>query len=165
MYRRRNKLKIQSKDELIKAKKAAMKIVKQRSTTSGAVAAIPVPGIDVAADIGIMLEVIGKINKKFGLSSEEMDELDGDEKQKIAVLITSVGSDFAGKVITKELVTKALKKAGVKVTTKQVAKYIPFAGAVIAGSISYGTMYMLGKRHVEDCFEICERILKEQNKW
>lgn len=155
MYRGRNKMKIQSKDELIKAKKAAMKIVKQRSTTSGA----------VAADIGIMLEVIGKINKKFGLSSEEMDELDGDEKQKIAVLITSVGSDFAGKVITKELVTKALKKAGVKVTTKQVAKYIPFAGAVIAGSISYGTMYMLGKRHVEDCFEICERILKEQNKW
>lgn len=106
-----------------------------------------------------------KINKKFGLSSEEIDELDGDEKQKIAVLITSVGSDFAGKVITKELVTKALKKAGVKVTTKQVAKYIPFADAVIAGSISYGTMYMLGKRYVEDCFEICERILKEQNKW
>lgn len=94
-----------------------------------------------------------------------MDELDGDEKQKIAVLITSVGSDFAGKVITKELVTKALKKAGVKVTTKQVAKYLLFAGAVIAGSISYGTMYMLGKRHVEDCFKICERILKEQNKW
>ncbi len=105
-------MKIQSRDELIKAKKAAMKIVKQRSTTSDAVAAIPVPGIDVAADIGIMLEVIGKINKKFGLSSEKMDELDGDEKQKIAVLITSVGSDFAGKVITKELVTKALKKSG-----------------------------------------------------
>ncbi|WP_239476279.1 hypothetical protein [Mammaliicoccus sciuri] len=88
-----------------------MKIVKQRSTASSAVAAVPVPGVDVAADIGIMLEVIGKINKKFGLSSEEIDELDGDEKQKIAVLITSVGSDFAGKVITKELVTKALKKS------------------------------------------------------
>lgn len=105
-----------------------MKIVKQRSTASGAVAAVPVPGVDVAADIEIILEVIGKINKKFGLSSEEIDELDGDEKQKIAVLITSVGSDFAG-------------------------------------AISYGTMYTLRKRHVEDCFEICERILKEQNKW
>ncbi|PNZ03220.1 hypothetical protein CD144_13350 [Staphylococcus equorum subsp. linens] len=103
-----------------------MKIVKQRSTASGAVAAVPVPGVDIAADIGIMLEVIGKINKKFGLSSEEIDELDGDEKQKITVLIISVGSDFAGKVITKEIVIKALKKAGVKVTTKQVAKYIPF---------------------------------------
>lgn len=156
-------MKIQSKNELYKAKKSAMKIVRQRSTVSGAAAAVP--GVDVAADIGIMLEVIGKINKIFGLSSEEIDELDGDEKQKIAVLITSVGSDFAGRIITKELVTKALKKAGVKVTTKQVAKYIPFASAVIAGSISYGTMYALGKHHVEDCFEICERILKEQNKW
>lgn len=158
-------MKIQSKDELYKTKKVEMKIVKQISTASGAVAAVPVSGVDVAADIGIMLEVIGKINKKFGISSEEIDELDGDEKQKIAVLITSVGSDFAGKVITKELVTKALKRVGVKVTTKQVAKYIPFAGAVIAGTISYGTMYTLGKRHVEDCFEICERILKEQSKW
>lgn len=41
-------MKIQSKEELIKAKKAAMKIVKQRSTASGAVAAVPVPGVDVA---------------------------------------------------------------------------------------------------------------------
>lgn len=158
-------MKIQSKDELYKAKDAAMKIVKQRATTSGAIAAVPVPGVDVAADIGIMLEVIGKINKKFGLSSEEIDELDGDEKQKIAVLITSVGSDFAGKVLTKELIAKALKKMGVKVTTKQVAKYIPFAGAIIAGSISYGTMYALGKKHVNDCFEICADVLKSQNKW
>lgn len=142
-----------------------MKIVKQRSTASGTVAAFPVPGVDVAADIGVILEVIGKINKKFGFFIEEIDELDGDEKQKFVVLITSVSSDFAGKVIMKELVTNALKKVDVKVTTKQVAKYILFSGAVIEGTISYGTMYTLGKRHIEDCFEICERILKEQNKW
>lgn len=158
-------MKIQSKDELNRIKRTAMKIVKQRAATSGAVAAVPVPGVDVATDIGIMLEVIKKINRLFGLSAEEIDELDGEEKHTIAVLITSIGSDFAGKVITKELITKALTKIGVKVTTKQVAKFIPFAGAVIAGSISYGTMHTLGKHHVEDCYEICKRILKDQNKW
>lgn len=66
-------MKIKNHDELMKAKKDAMKIVKQRSTASGAVAAIPVPGVDIAADMGIMIEVINKINKKFGLSPEEIE--------------------------------------------------------------------------------------------
>ncbi|MCZ6903539.1 MAG: hypothetical protein O7C58_05890 [Rickettsia endosymbiont of Ixodes persulcatus] len=49
-------MKIQSKEELFQAKKVAMKIVKQRSTASGAVAAVPVPGVDVASDIGLCLK-------------------------------------------------------------------------------------------------------------
>ncbi|MCU7558279.1 hypothetical protein [Macrococcus capreoli] len=158
-------MKIQSKEELLRAKKAAMKVVQQRSATSGAVAAVPIPGVDVATDIGLIMELVAKINRRFGLTPEEIEDLDADEKQKIVIIVTSIGSNFIGKVLTKELVVQVLKKMGVKVTTKQVAKYIPFAGAIIAGSISYGAMYQLGKSHVDECFEVCERILKEQGKW
>ncbi|MCU7557955.1 hypothetical protein [Macrococcus capreoli] len=158
-------MKIKNKEELNKAKKAAMKIVQQRSTASGAIAAIPIPGVDLAADVGLIMEVVNKVNRKFGLSHEEIEELDADEKQKVLVIVTSIGNQFVGKVLTKELVTRTLKKIGIKkVTQKQVAKYIPFAGAAISGGISYAAMYSLGKNHVEECYEICLQLLEENNK-
>lgn len=156
-------MKIKTMDELEQAKKSAMKIVKQRADTSGAIAAVPIPGMDIAADIGLIIELVKKINKKFGLTDDEIDDLDADEKQKILVIVTSVGSEFVGRTLTKELVTKVLKKMGMKkITQKQVAKYIPFAGAVISGGISYTAMYSLGKKHVEDCYNICEQLLSEK---
>lgn len=156
-------MKIKTMDELEQAKKSAMKIVKQRAGTSGAIAAVPIPGMDIAADIGLIIELVKKINKKFGLTDDEIDDLDADEKQKILVIVTSVGSEFVGRTLTKELVTKVLKKMGMKkITQKQVAKYIPFAGAVISGGISYTAMYSLGKKHVEDCYNICEQLLSEK---
>ena len=156
-------MKIKNMEELEQAKKSAMKIVKQRAGTSGAIAAVPIPGMDIAADIGLIIELVKKINKKFGLTDDEIDDLDADEKQKILVIVTSVGSEFVGRALTKELVTKVLKKMGMKkITQKQVAKYIPFAGAVISGGISYTAMYSLGKKHVEDCYNICEQLLSEK---
>jgi uncharacterized protein (DUF697 family) len=71
---------------------------------SAAAAVIPVPGADIGADVAIMLELLPAINRKFGLSPEQLDGLDAAMKGKILVIISSIGSQLVGKLITKQTV-------------------------------------------------------------
>jgi len=150
--------------ELEEIKEQCMKMVNKRSAASAAAAVVPLPGVDVGADVVIMMELLPAINRKFGLSPEQLDQLDSDTKGRITVIISSVGSELIGKLITKEIVVKLLKKIGVKVTTKQVSKFIPFVGQALAAGISFGAMKHLGKSHIDDCYEVCKRAIESKNK-
>jgi uncharacterized protein (DUF697 family) len=134
-------------------------MVTRRATASAAAAVVPVPGVDVAADVAIMLELLPAINRKFGLSPDQIDQLDPAIKAKILVIITSIGSQLVGKVITKELITKLLKKVGIRVTIKQVSKYIPIIGQTLSASISFGAMKYLGNSHIDECYLVCKRVM------
>ena len=47
-------------------------LVKQRARVSATTSAIPVVGIDIAADIGILLKLIPEINQRFGLAKHQV---------------------------------------------------------------------------------------------
>lgn len=55
-----------------------------------------------------------------------------------------------------------LKKVGAKVAVKQVAKYVPFVGQVVSTGISFGAMKYLGNSHIDECYEVCRRIIEER---
>lgn len=143
----------------------AKSMVTKRAATSGLTAAIPLPGVDVAADVAIMMELLPAINKKFGLSHEQIEQLDSSSKQQLLVIITSVGTEIGkqliGKVVTKEVVAMLLKKVATKVATKQVTKFIPFIGQAVAASISFGAMKYLGNSHVDECYAICKKAIQQ----
>ncbi|MCM3154986.1 YcjF family protein [Priestia megaterium] len=153
---------ITSFSELERVKKEAKKMVKKRASLSGAAAAIPLPGVDIGADITIMLELINSINKKFGLSPEQIEELDLETKRMLLVIITSLGSELAGQVITKQLVTQLLKKVGTKVATKSIAKFVPIIGQATAAGISFASMKYLGDSHVEECYAVSKKFVNNQ---
>nr|WP_275900824.1 hypothetical protein [Paenibacillus periandrae] len=134
-------------------------MVNKRATSSAAIAIVPVPGADLVADVAIMLELLPAINRKFGLSQEQIEKLDSAIKAKILVIITSIGSQLIGKVITKELVVLLLKKVGVRVAIKQVAKFIPFVGQAVSAGISFAAMKYLGNSHIEECYSVCKRVI------
>jgi uncharacterized protein (DUF697 family) len=145
--------------ELNQIREECKSMVTKRASTSAAAAVVPLPGVDVAADIAIMLELLPSINRKFGLAPEQIDHLDSAIKAKTLVIISSIGSQLVGKVITKELVVQLLKKIGVKVTVKQVAKFVPFIGQAVSAGISFGAMKHLGNSHIDECYIVCKRII------
>lgn len=152
---------ITSIEELNRVRDDCKSMVTTRSFASAAAAAVPVPGADVATDIGLLVEMIPAINRKFGLTPEQIEELDPQTKGKLAIIITSIGSSLIGKYVTKEAVVAVLKKVGVRVATKSVAKYIPFIGTAIATTVSFGAMKWMGNSHVDDCYETVRRLLSE----
>ena len=52
-----------------------------------------------------------------------------------------------------------LKTVGVRLSAKQAAKYVPFAGQAIAASLSFAAIKRLGDRHVEDCVRVAEALI------
>ena len=146
-------------DELERIRDECKSMVTARAGLSAGAAVVPIPGADVGADVMLLLEMIPAINRRFGSSSEQIDLLDPQVKKMILVAATSIGSEMIGRVLTKQVIMQVLKRIGIRVATKQVAKYIPFLGSAVAASISFGAMKLVGNSHADDCFEVAKRAL------
>ena len=144
----------QTLEELERVKKECQVLVNKRALLSGAAAAVPLPGLDISADITIMVELLMEINKRFGLSEEQLNQMDMERKKVLLVIISSVGNELVGKNITASLVRSVLRRAGSKIAARQASKLIPFAGQVAAAGISYAAMRYLGNNHIEQCYQI-----------
>jgi uncharacterized protein (DUF697 family) len=151
-------------EELDKIREECRKIVNKRASISAMAAAIPIPGIDIGADVAIMMELLNDINRKFGLSKEQIDQLDTKSKELILIIATSLGNELIGKTIGKKMVINLLKKAASRVATKQTSKLIPVIGIGISASISFATMKYLGNSHIEECYQIVKRYIEQQQQ-
>ncbi|MBE0399551.1 hypothetical protein EI168_05435 [Halomonas sp. FME1] len=153
---------IESLEELEKVKKSCYSMVTKSSTLSAGAAVIPIPGLDLGSDVTLLLRLIPKINDKFGLTPEQIENLDTESKIMVMTAISNVGSKMAGKYITKKLVLSLLQKMGVKMVAKGTTKFVPFIGSAVAGGISFTSMKYIGNRHIEDCYQIALATLEEK---
>ena len=151
---RRNKALPKSVAELDRVRASCKAMVKRRAATSGGMSLIPIPGVDIAGDVAMLLQLIPAINQKFGLTPEQIEELDTRHKVLIYAMAKKVGSDLVGRAVTKRLVMAALKKVAGRMAAKQVLKYVPFAGQAAAAALSVAAMMYLGNAHVDACYEI-----------
>jgi hypothetical protein len=148
-------------DELDRVRAACKSMVRRRAATSGGMSLVPLPGIDIAGDVALLMELIPAINRKFGLTPEQIEELDSHRQVLIYAMLKKVGSDLAGRAITKKLVFLALKKVSTRLATKQVLKYIPFAGQAAAAALSVTAMLYLGNSHIDACYQIARGTIEE----
>jgi len=146
-------------NELERVRGECRKLVTRRSLASAAVTAIPIPGPDVATDLAVLMEMLPKINRKFGLSPDQIDDLDMHTKGRIAAIAASLGSSFIGKTITKEAVSLVFKKVGLRVAAKSTAKYVPIIGTAVATTISFAAMKWIGDSHIDDCYSAVKHII------
>lgn len=150
-----------SAKELEKIRASCKAMVRRRAATSGGMALVPIPGVDVAGDVGMLLQLIPAINRKFGLTPEQIEELDPRHKVLIYAMLKKVGSDLAGRAITRQLAVAALKQVSVRLATRQVLKYIPVAGQAAAVALSVTAMMYLGNSHIDACYEIAKGAIKK----
>lgn len=137
-------------------------MVTKRSALAAGTSAIPTPGVDIAADITILLELIPTINRKFGLSKDQIDDYDPLVKQAILTVIKTAGAAMIGTEVTKIVITQALKKVAGRAITKQALKFIPIVGWAANAAIGFTAMKYVGDSHVDDCFDVCKRIISQQ---
>jgi uncharacterized protein (DUF697 family) len=151
---------IQSLEQLEQIKKECKKMVTIRAAASGGAALIPIPGTDLVADVGMLLQLLPAINRKFDLSEEQLAKLDNEKKSFIYGAITSVGSNLIGRVITKEIVIRSFKKVGIRLAATQVVKYVPLLGQGLAAALSFSAMKYVGNSHVNDCYDVAKKMIE-----
>ncbi len=141
---------------------AARKIARRRLTRTAAWAQaaslIPLPGIDIAVDAAALLRLIPQINRDFGLTPEQIETLAPNKQLIIYKAIVGIGGAMIGKIVTRELVTEALKAVGVRLTVKQAAKYVPMAGTALSAAIGFAAMQYVGRQHIKECAKVVELV-------
>lgn len=139
------------------AVKRSRKLLHKRALLAGAASAVPVPGLDWAVDAAMLSKLIPEINKEFGLTPQQLDSLTPQKREQVQKAVMMVGSVLIGKLISKELVLAAATQIGLRLTAKQLAKYVPFAGQIVAATVGYATIRYLGEEHMKDCIRVAQK--------
>jgi hypothetical protein len=89
--------------------KECRKMVSRRALLAAGVAVVPIPGVDWATNVGVLLKVLPDINRRFGLSAEQVERLAPDRKLVVFKAITAGGTMLVGRLVTREVVMSMLR--------------------------------------------------------
>lgn len=150
---------IATMDELNRVREECYNMVKQRAKISAGTSAIPTLAIDVAADVAILLELVPAVNKRFGLSKEQVAAYDPQMRELIAASRNRGSSSMVGAEITKTLILYAMRKIAARAAIKQILKFLPILGWAANAVIGFRAMKYVGNTHVNDCYAVATKML------
>ena len=136
------------------------KMVRKKATIAAGIAAVPLPGLDLITDVGMLTQLFQDINKAFGLTPDQIEKLSPHKKVYAYKAISAVGGFMVGKVIKKELIIKLLKMAGVRLSAGQLARFVPLAGQALSAAMTYSALSTLCEQHIKQCMEVSDLIMK-----
>lgn len=141
---------------LVQAVVRSRKLLNKRALVAAAAGAVPVPGLDWAVDAALLSRLIPQINREFGLTPAQLDKLDPKTRDQVQKAVAMVGSVLIGKLVTRELVLRAAKMIGVRLTAAQAAKFVPLAGQAISALAGYAAIRYMGEEHMKDCVRVAK---------
>ncbi len=137
-------------------------LVKRQALLAAGVAMVPIPGLDWVTDIGVLIKVIPQINEQFGLSQAQIETLAPDRQLVVYKALTASGGVLVGRVVTRELVIKALRLVGIRLSTQQAAKYVPLAGQAISAALTYSALRYVCEQHIKQCAAVAQQVTQKQ---
>lgn len=144
--------------DIARVRDRCRKLVRTRAAVSAGVAAVPVPGVDVLSDLATFALLIEEVNRAFGLTPEQIEQLHPRARIVAYEAAAAIGGMLVGKIITRELVLRLFKKSGVKLAAKSVARFVPLAGQVASAAIGYALFRRMGYEHVEACAQVAREV-------
>ena len=138
------------------ARERARKLISRRALVAAAAGAVPIPGLDWAVDAALLSKLIPQINAEFGLAPHQITQLPAHQRERVQTAIALVGGALLGKLITKELILRAMTAVGVRLTTAQAAKFVPLAGQIASATLNYAALRWLGEQHIKDCLRVAQ---------
>jgi len=149
-------------EDLEHVRAACRALVRRRARAAAALSAVPVPGVDLAGDIALLLEVIPAINRRFGLDHKQIENLDNTTKVVVYRILRKSATRFVGQSITAELIVNALSGMSVQIAAETVLKFVPIAGTVASGLIAYQMFKRIAYAHIEECVKVTRSVLQEE---
>ena len=131
-------------------------LARKRALVSAGVAVVPVPFLDVVEDASILTVLIPEISQRFGLAPEQIEAFDPETKKVVWSEVAKRGSQFIGLVVTRTVVRQSVQSMATKVISKQVAKFIPFGGQMVAAGLGYFVLRRIVYQHIDDCYAVAK---------
>ena len=135
------------------------RLVRRRAMISAGVSAVPIPGVDVVSDLRLFALLIDDINQEFGLSAAQIERLQPQFKLMVYEAAVGAGGMMVGKLITREVVTRLLRRTGMKTLARQAGKLVPVAGQLASAAIGFAVFRQIGYQHVDACAVVAKELL------
>jgi uncharacterized protein (DUF697 family) len=137
-------------------------MVNQRALWSAGVSAVPLPALDIVADMGLFKRLINDINAEFGLTPRQIDRLQPSLRQVATQAVASVGGATVGKLVTSNMLSMLLRRTVRKQITRQITKYVPVAGQLVAAAVGFAAFRLVGNHHIASCVAVAREVLQKR---
>ena len=135
------------------------RMVSRRAMMAAGVAVVPLPGIDWITDVAVLMKLIPDINHAFGLTPAQVERLAPDRRLVVYKAISAGSSMLVGRLVTRDLVLKALRLVGVRLSTQQAAKFVPIAGQAVSAALTYSSLRYVCEQHIQQCVAVSKQLL------
>lgn len=149
--------------DLEKVKRECQKLVKKRAKFSAGVAIVPVPFFDVAVDAGMLTQLLPDISERFGLIESRKSAIDLQSREVHWSAVKDRTVDFAGLMATRGIVKKTIQGFGGRIAAKQVTKFIPLGGQLVAATMGYTIFKKIANDHINECYKLAKDIQQKQH--
>lgn len=147
---------------LEQARRDCLELIQKRAYFSAGAAVVPIPFFDVVFDVGILTKLIPEINERFGLDQAHVSVFNPETKEVHWQELRKRGIQFSGLMVARTGVKKSLNGFISKMLTKQVTKFIPLGGQLIAAGLGYFVFKKIAAAHVDDCYQLAKSIQLKQ---
>lgn len=149
--------------ELDRLRNECRALVRKRALVSAGAAVVPIPLLDMVVDAGILVQLIPEISHRFGLSTEDIDAMDPARREKTWHQIRERGSQLIGIVVSRELVRRSFQGMASRLLTRQISKFVPLGGQMVAAGLGYFVMRKIANMHIDDCYSVASKLLASQS--
>lgn len=139
---------------LIAAVQRSRKLLARKALMAAAASAVPIPGVDWAADAALLSRLVPQISTEFGLSVTQVEQMTPHKRERVQKAASALGALLVGRLVTRDLLLRLAKHAGMRLTAKQATKYVPLAGQIVSAALGYAALRALGEQHIKDCVKV-----------
>ncbi len=146
--------------ELERVRADCRRLVTNRALAAAATSIVPIPGLDIAADIGLLTSLLAQVNERFGLSEAQIARLDPPAAQKALVVAAGLGNGVIGRTISRRITAAVLRRVARRVAVGSAARFVPIAGTALAAGLGFAAMRTVGNAHIEDCYRTVRALIQ-----
>jgi len=148
-----------SEEALKKKRKVATDLIPPYAGLSAANGFNLITGLDIAADIGILIKLGNKVAEIYGLTSSQFEYIKRLLGPRAVPTLLEKIAQFTTKYLVKEGVLLLLKQIGKRTTAKQASKWVPVVGPLISAGIGWHATFMFGEQLVDEAEWLAREIL------
>lgn len=141
-------------EELGALRRECRRLVRRHALWSAGAAVVPVPFFDTVVDASILMYLLPEISRRFGLEPELIEHMAPNRRARVWKTIHERGSQLLGIVLTRDIVRKTFMDFAGRMLSRQVSKFIPLGGQIVAASMGYFVMRKLAYQHIDDCHAV-----------
>ena len=107
--------------------------------------------------------LIFKKDERFGLIEDRQSAINLESREVHWSAVKDRTVDFAGLMATRGIVKKTIQGFGGRIAAKQVTKFIPLGGQLVAATMGYTIFKKIANDHINECYKLAKDIQQKEH--